>query len=136
MIHARKVVPQGEVRGVVQIAHGIAEHIDRYLPFMQFLAKNGFVVVGNNHLGHGKSARTPEELGIFAKRNGWEYVLADMDMLYHLTSKDYPNVPYIFFSHSMGSFLTRNYIILHPDQASLVILCGTGHQKPFTSLWW
>eukprot|EP00833_Pecoramyces_ruminatium_P016313 jgi/Orpsp1_1/1190345/evm.model.d7180000078408.1 len=50
MIHARKVVPQGEVRGVVQIAHGIAEHIDCYLPFMQFLAKNGFVVVGNDHL--------------------------------------------------------------------------------------
>ena len=50
-IHARKCVPEGSVRGVVQIAHGIAEHVGRYEDFMAFLAENGFVAVANDHLG-------------------------------------------------------------------------------------
>lgn len=127
-IHARMAVPDGEVRGVVQIAHGIAEYIDRYDPFMRFLAENGFVAVGNDHLGHGKSIAMPEEQGIFAEKDGWQYVLDDMDKLHKLTAEKYPGVPYIFFGHSMGSFLTRHYTILHPDQPDLVIICGTGHQ--------
>jgi len=129
-IYACMVIPEGEVKGVVQIAHGIAEHIHRYLPFMKFLARNGFVAVGNDHLGHGKSTKNSEELGIFAKKNGWNHALSDIDLLYQLTHKKYPNVPYIFFGHSMGSFLIRHYVILHPEQPNLVILCGTGHQNP------
>jgi len=128
-IHARMFEPEGEVRGVVQIAHGIAEYINRYDGFMKFLAKNGFVAVGNDHLGHGKSVTNPKELGIFAEKNGWNYALEDMNKLHEITVEKYPNVPYIFFGHSMGSFLTRNYVILHPDQPSMVIICGTGHQK-------
>lgn len=127
-IHARKCVPDGAVRGVVQIAHGIAEYIDRYDPFMTFLAENGFVAVGNDHLGHGKSIAKPEEQGIFAEADGWNYVVADMDRLHDLMVKDYPDVPYIFFGHSMGSFLTRTYLIQHPDKPTLAIICGTGHQ--------
>ncbi|MCR5663900.1 MAG: lysophospholipase [Oscillospiraceae bacterium] len=129
-IHARLCVPDGEVRGVVQIAHGIAEYIDRYDPFMSFLAENGFVAVGNDHLGHGKSISVPEDLGIFAENDGWDYVLRDMDKLHDMMVEKYPGVPYIFFGHSMGSFLTRHYAILHPDKPSLVIICGTGHQLP------
>ena len=127
-IHARKCVPDGEVRGVVQIAHGIAEYIDRYDPFMSFLAENGFVAVGNDHLGHGKSIAKPEEQGIFAETDGWDYVVADMDKLHDLTAAEYPGVPYIFFGHSMGSFLTRTYLICHPEKPSLAVICGTGHQ--------
>ena len=127
-IHARKCVPDGKVRGVVQIAHGIAEYIDRYDPFMSFLADNGFVAVGNDHLGHGKSIAKPEEQGIFAEENGWDYVVSDMDKLHDLTAAEYPNVPYIFFGHSMGSFLTRTYMIRHPDKPTLAVICGTGHQ--------
>lgn len=70
-IHALKCVPDGKPRAVVQIAHGIAEHIDRYRPFMEFLADNGFVAAGNDHLGHGKSIRVPEEQGFFAEKDGW-----------------------------------------------------------------
>ena len=129
-IHARKCVPDGAVRGVVQIAHGVAEYIDRYDPFMSFLADNGFVVVGNDHLGHGKSIASPEEQGFFNEADGWNYVVADMDRLHDLTVKDYPDLPYIFFGHSMGSFLTRTYLIQHPDKPTLAIICGTGHQAP------
>ena len=129
-IHALKCVPDGKPRAVVQIAHGIAEHIDRYRPFMEFLADNGFVSAGNDHLGHGKSIRVPEEQGFFAEKDGWWRVVDDMDKLHDIMSKEYPELPYVLFGHSMGSFLTRTYLIKHPDKYDGVILSGTGHQSP------
>ena len=129
-IHALNCVPDSKPRAVVQIAHGIAEHIDRYRPFMEFLADNGFVVAGNDHLGHGKSIRVPEEQGFFAEKDGWWRVVDDMDKLHDIMSNEYPELPYVLFGHSMGSFLTRTYLIKHPDKYDGVILSGTGHQSP------
>lgn len=129
-IHALKCVPDSKPRAVVQIAHGIAEHIDRYRPFMEFLANKGFVVAGNDHLGHGKSIRVPEEQGFFAEKDGWWRVVDDMDKLHDIMSNEYPELPYVLFGHSMGSFLTRTYLIKHPDKYDGVILSGTGHQSP------
>ncbi len=129
-IHALKCVPDSKPRAVVQIAHGIAEHIDRYRPFMEFLADNGFVVAGNDHLGHGKSIRVPEEQGFFAEKDGWWRVVDDIDKLHDIMSNEYPELPYVLFGHSMGSFLTRTYLIKHPDKYDGVILSGTGHQSP------
>ena len=129
-IHALKCVPDSKPRAVVQIAHGIAEHIDRYRPFMEFLADNGFVVAGNDHLGHGKSIRVPEEQGFFAEEDGWWRVVDDMDKLHDIMSNEYPELPYVLFGHSMGSFLTRTYLTKHPDKYDGVILSGTGHQSP------
>lgn len=129
-IHALKCVPDSKPRAVVQIAHGIAEHIERYRPFMEFLANNGFVVAGNDHLGHGKSIRVPAEQGFFAEKDGWWRVVDDMDKLHDIMSKAYPELPYVLFGHSMGSFLTRTYLIKHPDKYDAVILSGTGHQSP------
>ena len=128
-IYARICVPDAAPRGVVQIAHGIAEHIGRYEAFMLFLAGNGFVAVGNDHLGHGKSAVKLEENGILAESNGWDYVVRDMALLRGLMKEKYPDLPYIFFGHSMGSFLTRTYLILHPDDYDAAILSGTGQQS-------
>ena len=129
-IHALKCVPDSKPRAVVQIAHGIAEHIDRYRPFMEFLADNGFVAAGNDHLGHGKSIRVPEEQGFFAEKDGWWRVVDDMDKLHDIMANEYPELPYVLFGHSMGSFLTRTYLIKHPDKYDGVILSGTGHQSP------
>ena len=86
-------------------------------------------MVGNDHLGHGKSISSPDDLGFFAETNGWDHVVQDMDKLHELMKEDYPDLPYIFFGHSMGSFLTRTYIIKHPEKPDLVILSGTGHQS-------
>ena len=129
-IRARICAPEGSPRAVIQIAHGIAEHIERYDDFMRFLAENGFVAVGNDHLGHGKSAAKLEEKGIFAERDGWDYVVRDMDRLRSRMREDYPHIPYIFFGHSMGSFLTRTYLIIYPKNCDGAILSGTGHQSP------
>ena len=74
-IHVRRCVPDGQVRAVVQIMHGIAEHISRYDDFMAFLASNGFVAVGTDHLGHGGSIESPEQTGFFAEKNGWDYII-------------------------------------------------------------
>ena len=127
-LHARKCLPDGTPRGVVPIAHGIAEHIRRYDDFMNFLAENGFVAVGNDHLGHGESVESPSELGFFAESDGWDRVVEDMDRLRDLMRRDYPDLPYIFFGHSMGSFLTRTYLIRYPEKYDAAILSGTGHQ--------
>lgn len=122
-------VPDGEVRGVLQIAHGIAEHCKRYIPFMQFMASNGFVCVANDHLGHGRTAKDPSEYCFFGEENGWNMVVEDMDRLRRLESAKYPNLPYFLLGHSMGSFLTRTYIIKHPDVLTGAIISGTG-QNP------
>ena len=122
-------VPDGEVRGVLQIAHGIAEHCKRYVPFMKFMAANGFVCVANDHLGHGRTAKDSSEYCFFGEEKGWDMVVEDMDRLRRLESAKYPNVPYFLLGHSMGSFLTRTYIIKHPDVLKGVIISGTG-QNP------
>ena len=127
-IHAKSCVPDGEARAVVQIAHGIAEYIDRYDDFMAFLAGHGFVAVGNDHLGHGKSCEGEAERGFFAEEDGWDRVVDDMDLLRERMRQEYPDLPYIFFGHSMGSFLTRTYLIRHPEKYDAAILSGTGHQ--------
>ena len=127
-IHARKCTPDGAPRAVIQIAHGVAEHINRYDDFMSFLAENGFVVAGNDHLGHGQSFESVGDMGFFAEEDGWDRVVEDMDKLRDIMRQAYPDLPYIFFGHSMGSFLTRTYLIRYPEKYDAAILSGTGHQ--------
>ena len=129
-ILARICTPDKPPKAVVQIAHGIAEHISRYDPFMFFLAENGYVAVGNDHLGHGLSAENEDGLGIFDTQNGWTYAVDDMKALRDQVRQEFHDIPYIFFGHSMGSFLTRTYLIRYPDQYDAAILSGTGQQSP------
>lgn len=68
-------------RGVFQIAHGMAEHIGRYDEFAKYIASNGFVVCGNDHLGHGKSVNDVSELGFIAEKNGDKRLVDDMHIL-------------------------------------------------------
>lgn len=128
-IRVRKCTPDIAPRTVIQIEHGIAEHIERYDDFMMFLAENGFVAVGDDHLGHGKSISSPEDQGIFEEKDGWSFVLKDIDTLRSMMRREYPDLPYIFFGHSMGSFLVRSYIILHPEKYDAAVISGTGHQS-------
>ncbi|MCC8048155.1 MAG: alpha/beta hydrolase [Oscillospiraceae bacterium] len=129
-IHLRRCDPDGEVRAVVQIAHGIAEHVGRYDDFAAFLAERGYAVAANDHLGHGGSVDSPEGLGFAAKRGGWGFMVDDMRQVFEQMSGEYPGVPYFLFGHSMGSFLSRTYIILHRAGLSGCVLCGTGQQSP------
>ena len=129
-IHARMCMPGGDVRAVVQIIHGIGEHIERYDDFMSFLASNGFLAVGTDHLGHGKSIEKEEQLGFLADQDGWTYIVNDEEILRRAMKENYPNVPQIVFGHSMGSFMTRTHLIRFPGGFDAAIISGTGNQSP------
>ena len=128
-IHARMCVPDAEPRAIVQIIHGIAEYIDRYDEFMSFLADNGIIAVGTDHLGHGKSIESEEQTGFFAYDNGWDYVVRDEEVLRLAMHENYPELPIIVFGHSMGSFMARTLLIRYPDAFNAAIISGTGNQS-------
>lgn len=129
-IYAAEWLPENGVpRAVLQIAHGIVEYIGRYDEFARFMAENGVAVVGNDHLGHYKSASNKEDLGFFAEKNGWQTAVSDMHTLYLTESDKFKGVPYFLLGHSMGSFLARTYIIEHRGNLAGCILSGTGNQS-------
>lgn len=128
-IHCRLWRPEKEVRGLVQIVHGVAEHIGRYSDFAEYLTEHGFAVVGDDHLGHGLSVNDNSELGWFAEENGWDKVVQDEKKLHDLMFENFPGVPMILLGHSMGSFIARTYIGRYPDDFNACIISGTG-QNP------
>ncbi len=128
LIHVNQWTPAGrEVRGVVQIAHGVAEYGARYAPFARFLVEQGFAVVANDHLGHGLSVIQGAPRVYFGERDGWRHVVDDMETLRRKTSRAFPGKPYFLFGHSMGSFLSRTHLIRYPGVLTGCVLCGTGH---------
>lgn len=126
--HAQEWQPQWELRGVVQIVHGVAEHIARYDHVARFLNRHGFLVCGEDHLGHGKTAQKGE-YGYFAKEGGWDLVTADIRLLRQVQGEKHPGVPYFLLGHSMGSFLTRTYLCRYPGEVDGAILSGTGQES-------
>ncbi|MBN1470229.1 MAG: lysophospholipase [Syntrophaceae bacterium] len=114
------------VKGLIQIAHGMAEHAARYERFAEALTKAGYAVYANDHRGHGKTADSLNNLGYFADENGWEKVVDDMHTLTGIIKKENPNKPFFLFGHSMGSFLARHYSMLYGNELSGLILSGTG----------
>ena len=127
-IHAIEWTPAEAPVAVLQIAHGMVEFIDRYNAFAEYLAGEGIAVVGNDHLGHGLSVASEEDYGFFAEKNGNACVLADLRALHERTAEKYPNVPYFFLGHSMGSFLARQYIQRYSGDLAGAIIMGTGSQ--------
>lgn len=125
-IHAVEWVPEKKPKAVLQMCHGMAEHIERYHDFATFLAQNGYCVVGHDHLGHGRSAASAEKLGFFHEKHGNEYVVADIHQLRKDTQEKYPDIPYFMLGHSMGSFLVRQYIGLYGEDLAGAIIMGTG----------
>lgn len=115
-------------KAIVQIAHGLVEHIERYKDFFEFLSEHGFIVVGGDHLGHGKSAGdTP---GFFADEDGWSKVVNDLHLIYEKEHAEMPHLPYFLFGHSMGSFLARTYITRFGAELKGAVICGTGYMSP------
>ena len=129
MIRLRIWLPEEEPCGTVQIAHGIAEHCERYDDLARFLAENGLAVFANDHLGHGKSIAAPSEKGFFDENDGWMKVVEDMHTVYGLSCEQFPGLPHFLLGHSMGSFLTRTYMFTWPKDFNGILLSGTGHLK-------
>lgn len=127
-IHAVEWVPQGKVKAVLQICHGMVEYIGRYHEFAEYLNESGCYVVGHDHLGHGESVTSNDKLGFFHEKHGNACVIGDIHELRIRTKEKYPDVPYFMLGHSMGSFLLRQYIGVHGEGLSGAIIMGTGHQ--------
>lgn len=113
------------VKGVVQIAHGMAEHAERYTHFAECLTSQGFAVYANDHRGHGKNIAKASDMGFFAPDNGWFKTVDDMHKLSQIISAEYPGKPLFILGHSMGSLLTRTYICNYSKELKGVILSGT-----------
>ena len=128
-IHCRLWQPEGQPRAIVQIVHGIAEHIGRYDEFARFLTEHGFLVAAEDHMGHGGSVSDDTVQGYF--HGGWDAAVADVYALTKRVRAEYPDVPYFILGHSMGSFLTRTYLFRYPDAGLRgALISGTGWQNP------
>ena len=131
-IHACIWRPEGEIKGVVQIIHGMCEHAQRYAPLAEFLNEKGYLVCAEDHLGHGKSVTSEKELGYFNKQRSTKIVLDDIRALHLAVKKQTEGKPYFILGHSMGSFFCRKYISLYGKEFDGAIVMGTGFNNAFT----
>ncbi len=129
-IHAVRYRPEdtGQVRCVLQVVHGMAEYAERYEEFAAYLVERGFVVTGDDHLGHGKSVGQGGKQGYFCEQDPATVLVRDVHRLKKLTEELYPGVPYVLMGHSMGSFITRNYLCRYGTGISGAVIMGTGMQ--------
>ena len=124
MIHGYRWEPQGKPVAVLQIVHGVAEYAARYDHFASFMAQQGFLVVAQDHMGHGGSIGSEGKLGCF--EGGWHKAVADVHRLLSYTRMEFPDVPYILLGHSMGSFMVRTLLARYPKcGVSAAIISGT-----------
>lgn len=122
-------VPEGEPVGVVQVAHGMCERKERYLPFLEYLCGQGYVCVIHDHRGHGESVVSEEDLGYFYE-NGDRAVVQDLYQLNRWVRGKYPHLPLFLFGHSMGSLIARVYVKQHDDTIDGLIVCGSPSATP------
>ena len=117
--------PDKQPKGIVQIIHGVAEYAQRYDHFASFLTEHGFLVVAEDHPGHGETV-TPDNLGYLT--GGWMNAVNGVHKLYETIHHDYPDLPYYMLGHSMGSFLLRTYLFTYHSSISGAVISGTGWQ--------
>lgn len=126
-LHAIKWIPETEKPiCILQIVHGMTEHIGRYDSFARFMAGKGILVVGDDHLGHGLSVKEGEIRGYFCKEDAATVLVRDEHRLKKMMQEQYPGIPYIIFGHSMGSFILRNYLARYGSGIDGAIIAGTG----------
>ena len=134
-ISAMSFLPENKdsIKAVLQIAHGMAEHKERYEAFAERLNENGIAVYISDHLGHGKSVSSDDELGYFGKKDGWLNFIEDCRSLMKIAQSENPGKPYIFFGHSMGSFVSRAFSAKFGDELAGAVFMGTSGPNPATS---
>lgn len=119
--------PKSNPCAVVQIIHGIADYAERYDEFANYLTDMGFLVVAEDHMGHGRSVDENGVKGYFT--GGWFCAVDDAYTLLSSVRDEFPELPYILFGHSMGSFMAQTILQKYPDSGiHACILCGSGWQ--------
>lgn len=127
-IHAMKwQSDETEPVAVLQLVHGMAEYIARYEETAVYFAKKGFVVVGDDHLGHGDTAKEYGDYGYFCKKDPVTVLVRDEHRLKKIVQKEYEGLPYFILGHSMGSLILRNYLCRYGSGIDGAVICGTAH---------
>ena len=121
--------PEVKVKGVVQIAHGMAETAARYERFAEFMTKNGYIIYINDHRGHGKTAGSLENAGYLADEDGFDWMAKDIHQLSGVIKKEHPELPLFLYGHSMGSFVTQRYIMLYGNELKGALLSGSNGKQ-------
>ena len=127
-IHVIEWKPEGEATLTVQLVHGMCEYIDRYDEFAQFLVKQGYYVIGHDHIGHGDSIKENNDLGFFAEEKGSDPLIKDIYKVTQYAKSQNSKIPFYIMGHSMGSFLTRKYLCQYGEEIDGAIIMGTGFQ--------
>lgn len=126
-IHAVQWLPEERPpKAILQIIHGMKEHIDRYDGFARYVADRGFIVVGEDHLGHGETVENPSDFGYFAEKDADTILVKDVHRLKKNTQAEYPGLPYYIYGFSMGSFIARKYMTMYGEGIDGAIIAGTG----------
>lgn len=124
------IAPKQKPIAVLQFCHGMAEHSRRYEEFGKFIASKGIAFCISDHIGHGKSINSDDDLGYFAKKNGWMNMVEDAAKLTGILKEKFDYIPFFIAGHSMGSFVVRSYISMHKGMANGSIIIGTGNATP------
>jgi alpha-beta hydrolase superfamily lysophospholipase len=123
-------LPDAPPKAVVQIAHGLAEHAARYARVAEALTCADYAVYADDHRGHGRTARTPDELGLFAERDGWKKCIDDLWLINRRIAADHPGVPIVLVGHSLGSFMVQYFISEHGDALAAAVLSASNGKAP------
>ncbi len=127
-------IPEGRIKGLLQVVHGMTEHILRYDALMSAAAEHGFVAFGFDNLGHGRTAKNDSELGFISHSDGWKYLVKDVDAFANAVKNLYPDKKLTLMGHSMGSFIARLAAESFPENFDKLIICGTGGKNPLAGI--
>lgn len=135
-VFARMWMPAEGAKAIFQIAHGMAEHGERYEEFAAYLCEKGFAVLVDDHVGHGKSVKSDDDLGYFGENGGWDAFVEDERSLTEMIKNEMPDLPIVFFGHSMGSFIAREYICRYgsDERIKAAVFCGTSGKNPASAI--
>lgn len=122
------IIPEGEIKGIVQLVHGMNEHKERYIEFMKYLAEKNYASIIHDHRGHGKSIRKDEDLGYFYDDKA-EAVVEDVYQITKYLKERFKDKKIILFGHSMGSMIVRKFIAKYDDEIDKLIVCGSPSQN-------
>lgn len=134
LLDVLEVLPDNQpIKGIVQIVHGMQEHKERYLPFMEYLAQRGYACIASDHRGHGKSILHRKDLGYFYDETA-EAIVADLDVVNSTLRLRYPHVPFFMIGHSMGTLVCRKYLKTNDENLAGLILSGPVYENPNASV--
>ena len=122
-------VPEEAPRGIVQLVHGMCEHKERYIPFMEWLTAHGYVCVIHDHRGHGASVRSADDLG-YLYDGGWQALVEDVRVVSDWIREQWPGLDYTLFGHSMGSMVVRSFAKRYDDRLDRLFVCGCPSDNP------